>query len=206
MRQRHLIVFILALGVLAGGCVWSVPQPILVREPRPERIALRIGVYYPPEFRSFTYRHHVTDTAWKLGEPSVRLFGEALALLFTDVVESVRPGSTQDLRADVAGVIEPTIVSAGYLFPSVEAARRDGKICFPLHVTYHFTLYSPHGEAVAEWDVSGNDCAPAGNPLGAHALLKQSFEQVMRADVFSFVSGFRDVPNVRRWLAEQGFN
>ena len=206
MRQRHLIVFILALTALAGGCVWSVPQPILVREPRPERIALRIGVYYAPEFRRFTYRHHVTDTAWKLGEPSVRLFGEALALLFTDVVESVRPGPNQGLRADVAGVIEPTIVSAGYIFPTMAAARRDGKVCFPLHLTYHFTLYSPQGEPVTAWDVGGSDCAPTGNPLGAHTTLKQSFEQVMREDAFSFVSGFRDIPNVRRWLAEQGIN
>jgi len=206
MRQRHLIVCILALGALAGGCVWSVPQPMLVREPRPERIALRIGVYYSPEFRSFTYRHHVPGTAWKLGEPSVRLFGEALALLFTDVVESARPGSNEGLPADVAGVIEPTIVSAGYMFPTTEAARHDGKVCFPLHLTYHFTLYSPQGEPVTAWDVSGNDCAPVGNPLRTYATLRESFEQVMREDAFTFVSGFRDIPNVRRWLSEQGIN
>jgi hypothetical protein len=206
MRQRHLIVFILALGTLAGGCAWSVPQPVLVREPRPERIALRIGVYYSPEFRSFTYRHHMTDTAWKLGEPSVRLFGGALALLFTDVVESVRPDSNQGFRPDVAGVIEPTIVSAGYIFPTMEAARRDGQACFSLHVTYHFTLYSPQGEPVTAWDVSGNDCVPVAKPLKAHTTLKESFEQVMREDAFTFVSGFRDIPNVRRWLAEQGIN
>jgi len=206
MRQRHLIVCIFALGTLAGGCVWSVPQPMLVREPRPERIALRIGVYYSPEFRSFTYRHHVPGTAWKLGEPSVRLFGEALALLFTDVVESARPGSNEGLPADVAGVIEPTIVSAGYMFPTTEAARRDGKVCFPLHLTYHFTLYSPQGEPVTAWDVSGNDCAPVGNPLRTYATLRESFEQVMREDAFTFVSGFRDIPNVRRWLAEQGID
>jgi len=206
MRQRHLVVCIVALGALAGGCVWSVPQPMLVREPRPERIALRIGVYYSPEFRSFTYRHHVTDTAWKLGEPSVRLFGEALALLFTDVVELARPGSNQGPRADVAGVIEPAIVSAGFMFPAMEAARRDQKVCFPLHLTYHFTLYSPQGEPVTAWDVSGSECAPVGNPLRTHATLKESFEQVMREDAFTFVSGFRDIPNVRRWLTEQGID
>jgi hypothetical protein len=71
----------------------------------------------------------------------MRLFGEGLALLFSDVVESTRPGSSPG--ADVAGVIEPTIVSAGFMFPTMEAARRDQKVCFPLHLTYHFTLYSP---------------------------------------------------------------
>jgi hypothetical protein len=45
-----------------------------------------------------------------------------------------------------------------------------------------------------------------GNPLRTHVTLKESFEQVMREDAFTFVSGFRDIPNFRRWLTEQGIN
>src|SRR5262249_53063025 len=143
MRQRHLLVCIVALGALAGGGVRSVSQPMLGREPRPERIALRIGVYYSPEFRSFTYRHHVTDTAWKLGEPSVRLFGEALALLFTDVVELARPGSNQGPRADVAGGVEPALVSPRSMFPAMGAARRGQKGCFPRPPSSPLAPYFP---------------------------------------------------------------
>jgi len=83
----------LAVAAALAGCVFSVPEPALVREPRPEPVPLRMGVYYPPELRSFTYRHHLTDTAWILGKPSVRLLGDALSLLFAAVVEVPRPGA-----------------------------------------------------------------------------------------------------------------
>jgi len=195
---------LLLLGVTTGGCVWSVPEPVLVREPRLEPIALSVAVYYSPEFRHFTYRHHVTDTAWILGKPSMRLFNEALPLLFTEVVESPQPGSTGSLRSGVAGVIEPTIVSAGYSYPILDSARRADRVCFQLHMTYRFTLYSPRGERVASWDISGEDCAPEQNPLATLNTRKLSFEQVMREAAWNLISGFRDVPDVRRWLDAQG--
>ena len=118
----------LAVAAALAGCVFSVPEPALVREPRPEPVPLRMGVYYPPELRSFTYRHHLTDTAWILGKPSVRLLGDALSLLFADVVEVPRPGTGPSPGADVAGVIEPRLVSASAVYWSDEhvKARRAG--------------------------------------------------------------------------------
>jgi hypothetical protein len=79
---------VLLAAVISVGCPFSTPEPVLVREPRPEPIPLRIGVYYSPEFRSFTYRHHFSDTARILGEPSVKLIHQALAMLFDEIVEA----------------------------------------------------------------------------------------------------------------------
>ena len=72
-REPVAIVGIILLVMLVAGCVWSVPQPAVIREPRPAPLPLRIGVYHSPDLRGFTYRHHLTDTTWVLGKPSVPL-------------------------------------------------------------------------------------------------------------------------------------
>jgi hypothetical protein len=191
-------VALVLLAVLAAGCVWSVPQPTLIREPRPEAVPLRIGVYYPSELRSFTYRHHLTDTAWVLGTPSVQLLNDAFRLLFVDVVEVPRRPSNAAPAMDVAGVIEARIVSAGFRYP------RGGERAFPAHVIYGFTLYDPTGAAVASWSVEGAAAEPIENPLAAVAGVKRNFEQAMREAAQRLTRGFRDVPEVRPWLAAQG--
>lgn len=197
--RRALSSLVLAATAISAGCVWSVPEPVLVREPRPEPIPLRIGVYYSPEFRSFTYRHYLpTDTAYILGKPSVRLVNAALALLFIEVVEVPRPGLGASLRGDLAGVIEPRIVSAAYEYP------RAGTRVFPVHITYGFTAYSRRGEAVASWDVTGQGTEPTSNPFDAPSSIRRNFEHAMREAAWKLTSGFRDFPEIRRWLEEQG--
>ena len=193
----------LAVAAALAGCVFSVPEPALVREPRPEPVPLRMGVYYPPELRSFTYRHHLTDTAWILGKPSVRLLGDALSLLFADVVEVPRPGTGPSPGADVAGVIEPRLVSASAVYWSDEHVKR-GERVQPVRVTYGFTLYTADGARVASWEVTGRGEEPVVNPLGGVQTLKRNFEHAMREAAWNFTRGFRDVPEVRRWLEERG--
>jgi hypothetical protein len=190
-----------ALGValLLAACVWTVAEPVLIREPRPEPVPLYIGVYFPPELRSFTFRHHITDTAYVLGEPSAQLLNEALALLFTEVVEVPRPGSGPGPRGDLAGIIEPRIISAGFKW----SLEKSGP--FPTQITYGFTLYSRRGETVASWDVTGQHNEPAsGNPLAAVGFVRRNFELSMREAAWKFTSGFRNVPEVRQWLEKQG--
>lgn len=219
-----LSVLVLLAAVISAGCVWSVPEPVLVREPRPELVPLRVGVYYSPEFRSFTYRHHLTDTAWVLGEPSLRLLHEALTLLFLEVVEVPRPGSEPGLRGDLAGIIEPGIVSAEAVYISDEPPKA-GLVVQPVHVTYGFTVYSPSGESVASWDVTGRGEVPivdlrdaiaeaditmlmrnfkhAMRAIAGINMLKRNFEYAMREAAWKLTSGFREIPEVREWLAGQ---
>ena len=193
----------LAVAAALAGCVFSVPEPALVREPRPEPVPLRMGVYYPPELRSFTYRHHLTDTAWILGKPSVRLLGAALSLLFADVVEVPRHGAGPSPGAHVAGVIEPRLVSASAVYWSDEHVKR-GERVQPVRVTFGFTLYTTDGARVAPWEVTGRGEEPVVNPLGGVQTLKRNFEHAMREAAWNFTRGFRDVPEVRRWLEERG--
>ena len=197
---------VLLAAVISGGCVSYVPlEPVLVREPRPEPVPLRIGVYYSPEFRSFTYRDHsITDTEWILGKPSVQLLHKALTLLFIEVVEVPWHELGPSLRSDLAGVIEPRIVSAEAVMLSEEIIKT-GVIVAPSHITYGFTLYSPSGKPVVSWDVSGRGEEPFStiNPFAIVSVVKRNFEQAMREAAWNLTSGFREIPEVRQWLAKQ---
>jgi len=196
--MRAVLVAVVLLAMLAAGCVWSVPQPTLIREPRPDAVPLRIGVYYPSELRGFTYRHHLTDTTWVLGTPSMQLLNDAFRLLFVDVVEVSRRPSNAVAATDVVAVIESRIVSAGFRYP------RGGERSFPAHVIYGFTLYDAAGATVASWSVEGAAGEPVENPLAAVAGVKRSFERAMREAAQKLTGGFREVPQVRQWLAAQG--
>jgi len=200
--RRMLSVLVLLAAAISAGCVWNVPEPVLIREPRPEPVPIRVGVYYSPEFQGYTYRHHFSVTAWILGEPSAKLIREALALLFIEVVEVPRPGSGPILRGDLAGTIEPRIVSAQAVYFSEEHIKA-GVDVQPVHITYGFTLYSPRGESVASWDVTGRGERPSSNLVDADSNRKQNFEQAMREAAWKLTSGFHEIPEVRRWLAEQ---
>jgi hypothetical protein len=191
------------LTAIFAACT-RMPEPVLVREPRPEPVPLRIGVYNSPELQDFTYKHHLTDIGWVLGKPSVRLLNEALALLFVEVVEVPRPGSGPNLRGDLAGTIAPRIVSAEAVYLSGEVASVGGRVLpvQPVQVTYGFTVYSRSGKPVASWEVTGRGKDPVDN--GAVSTLKRNFEGAMAEAARKLVNGFRDIPEVRQWLAEQG--
>jgi hypothetical protein len=178
--------------------VWSVPQPSLIREPRPRVVPLRMGVYHPPELVGFTYRHHLTDTTWVLGRPSVTLFNDALALLFAEAIEVPhRPSPTTPIL-DVAAVIEPRIMSAGFRYP------RAGQRSLSAHVIYVVTLSAQHGAHIASWSIDGTAAEPLENPRDAVGIVKRSFEGAMSEAAWMLTTGFREIAEVRQWLAAEG--
>jgi len=199
---RTLSVFVLAAAILAA-CTRT-PEPVLVREPRPEPVPLRIGIYNSPELQDFTYKHHLTDIGWVLGKPSVRLLNEAFTLLFVEVVEVAKPGSGPNLRGDLAGTIAPRIVSAEAVYRLGEVVAVGTRVLpvQPVQVTYGFTVYSQSGKPVASWEVTGRGTEPVDN--GGIATLKRNFEGAMAEAARKLVNGFRDIPEIREWLAEQG--
>jgi hypothetical protein len=196
--------FAFVMGAAIFVACSRMPEPVLVREPRPQPVPLRIGVYNSSELQDFTYKHHLTDIGWVLGKPSVRLLNEALALLFVEVVEVPRPASGPNLRSDLAGTIAPRIVSAEAVYMSGEVVNVGTRVLpvQPVQVTYGFTVYSRSGKPVASWEVTGVGKEPVDN--GAISTLKRNFERAMAEAARNLVNGFRDIPEVRQWLAERG--
>jgi hypothetical protein len=121
-----------------------------------------------------------------------------LGLLFLEVVPSPKPAAEKDLRADVAGVIEARIVSAGFRYLVI--GKED---FFPTHVTYGFTLFSRSGETVASWSSTGSGHERVGSP-NAVGTIRRSFERAMTESAWKATSGFRDIPEIPRWLDSQG--
>lgn len=210
VRRTTAAGWLLAFGAVAlvAGCATVVPEPVLIREPRPEPVPLVIGLCYSDEFRSFVYRKSSGQrvlAAFALGESSVKLVDEALTLLFARVVPvSGLPSKVSGDNA-VAGVIEPKIADVSYEVPSRRVVG-DQVVARAL-ITYAFTLYSREGEQLASWQVSGRGVETPSAKIGvvpAHRSVQRSFEQAMREAAWKLTSDFRGVPGVRRWLDEQG--
>src|SRR5437899_2145227 len=113
--------WLLTLVVLVAGCAPMVLTPVVVREPRPEPLPLTIGVHYPEEVRSFrkvprtivlSGMSHSGEMKILVGEASVKLFDDALGLLFARVVGVPTVTPVGSAEGDLAAVIEPRIMAA----------------------------------------------------------------------------------------------
>jgi hypothetical protein len=104
----------------------------------------------------------------------------------------------------MAGIIAPRIVLAKAVYWSGEVVSVGTRVLpvLPVQVTYGFTVYSQSGKPVASWEVTGRGKEPADN--GAIGTIKRNFELAMAEAARKLVNGFRDIPEVRQWLAEQG--
>ena len=216
MRRATAAGWLVAFGAAAflAGCATVVPEPVLIREPPPAPVPLVIGVHYSDDFRSFVYsRARVqggTSRTFAVGEPSVKLLDQALALLFTRVVQVSRLPPNVSSESAVTGVIEPRIAKVAYELPeSVEqffGGRADTYAIVVAHITYAFTLYSMKGEQLASWPVSGRgvETLPLGWTEMNKVLGQRSLELAMRDAAWKLTSEFRNVPGVRRWLDEHG--
>jgi hypothetical protein len=193
--------WLVAVALVAAGCRMLVPAPVLVREARPERLPLVIGVRYPDDFRSFVYRAP-WDASVVVGRPSVKVFDEALAMLFARVV--AMPGARAPATGDpgVAAVIEPRIVAVEMWYDTGRRETAGTPVSFAgthAAITYRFTLDSTRGERLATWSVSGDGFLSA-NEGGLTPFEERALDLAIRDAAWSFVTGFRDVPEVRRWL------
>ena len=201
-----LATLIVGLLVAAMGCAPVVPTPTLIREPRVEPVLLTVGVRYPEGFQSRLYDKpkgelHVAPLA--VGQASTKLLDEAFAALFERIVTlpPSAPGTP-----DLAAVIEPEIEGVGYDQPPPGIYTAPQAVS--ARITYRFTLYRPGGEQLASWSVSAEGAykPPMKQSFEIHVsgLVVRAMELAMRDAAWKFMSGFRQVPDVRRWLEQAG--
>jgi hypothetical protein len=202
---------LLALVMVLAGCGPVLPAPIVIREPRPDPLPLTIGVRYPDELRMvrrvpMTFvdqaRGQTSRNTSKIlvGQASVKLFDEVLGLLFDQVVSVPVAASDGGAPRDVAAVIEPTIQDVAI---QVEH-QPDDVFTDRGSITYRLTLFSPVGEQLATWTVTGTGVEQikigAFGPKRSGTGDQSQLELAMRDAAWTLMTGFRDVPEVRRWL------
>ena len=204
----------LATFVLAGvmivislaGCNYTPPiDAKLETSPAVEPLPITLGVYYPPELRDFHRSHNMGGSTgitieYFLGPPSISLFDQVLAGMFTRTVPVTVDPARLSGNPDVAAVIVLRIdrfqpyYSAGNVSP-IEFIHEA--------IVYRATLFSPEGHPFADWTVRGLasdnfSASPSGTPAGDVVAM------AMREAAAKFVAGFRQQPEVAKWLADLG--
>lgn len=198
------IAALFALPILLVGCSTSTisVNPTAEGLAVPARLPLTIGIYYAPEFRAYEsvcYRPVLVEDChpkgvraliFPVGQASVTLLDQALALLFERSVPFPANPAPATVGPPVAAILEPTLVEfhygwSGYASPAFRWTE----------VTHRFLLRSPQGDLVASWTVTGAGKADAWD---------QAFERALRDAVRQFVATFRAVPEVQQWLQGGG--
>lgn len=119
-----------------------------------EPLPLKIGVYYPKEFRTYSYTYtYGGDHVFHLGESSVILFNKLLSEMFENVVEVEGTNDSGQPYKDLDAIIEFNMWSAHFSFGS--SSRFD-----ELKLSYRTDFYTPSGKLLTSWDTDATGSGP----------------------------------------------
>jgi hypothetical protein len=183
-----------------------------------EKIPLAVGVFYSPEFRHYRYTwNRCQELAQRpgrtaqgcdldlhidinnLGQASVALVDRALWAMFERVetldVRLPAPGAAPAL----AGVVEPEMIDPVYTL-------RGGTVRFAYGavIGYRLVLRSPAGEELARWSVSGETRQQIEGAAFVTTGVREATHRALRSAEANMLIGFREQPEVKRWLAHHG--
>lgn len=190
---------VLMTSILAG-CTWNYEVKGTLENPPTVQglpIPVAVGVYYGPELRAYKHTHSKPFHSYvvPVGEPSERLLNQVFRKMFQTVVPvSGRPPLKTPSQGLVA-VIEPRIEEFHSDFPALLIYVRTY-----VEVVYRFTLYSLDGTPVASWIVQGEGEDTSFGGMGE--FLGDASALALKDAAVKLLTGFRDVPEVKRWLKE----
>ncbi len=204
------ILGIILAGLLMVGCTFTVPLSATVdRPPGVSRIPLAVGVYYSPEFRAYTSTHvkraglpGLREWNYPVGQVSVTLFDHVFPILFDQLRSSSGRPPLKAVEPALAAVIEPSIEEFSVGVPLLSNG------IFTAEITYRFILFSSDGNRVASWTVRG-----VGEKHGAITFVDwsawsrwqgEAADLAMQDAAKEFLTGFRNVPEIRRWFRQIG--
>lgn len=119
----------------------DIELPSSIIEPLP----LTIGVYYPDEFRTYSYIYtYGVDHIFHIGESSVALFNKLLNSMFEEVVEVQRTDSQGLPYKGLDAIIELDVQSANFAF---SFSSSDDIFM----ISYRYILYDPSGKLLTSW-------------------------------------------------------
>lgn len=145
---RTVLISLVALAM--AGCMNSLDMNVATAVPKPlvQKLPLTVGVYFNKHFRNYAYTENSKERPhWdvKTGASQVAMFNTVLTSMFRKVVHV---NSTRD--AGVDGIIEPTIKDMQFALPQETRSE-----LYEAWVKYNIQLYSPTGELLAQWPVTG---------------------------------------------------
>ncbi len=203
MAPRRLLVVLVA-GLLLGataGCAHTIPlRGALGASPTGVQVPVTVGVYYSPEFKAREERIWRMGDRWDfpLGAASVALLDQAWPIMFEQPVPvSGRPPLGEG-SPKVAAVIEPRIEAFDFGLPFLKTGT------YTAEITYRMTLYAPDGTSLASWTVRGAGARPGEMGFDFAGGPGRATDLAMQDAAAKLIGGFRDIPEVRRWLRQIG--
>lgn len=191
------------VGTLISGCAHTIPLNATVSETgKVTKVPLAVGVFYTPQFRAYKHEGSRMGDKWiyNLGEASVNLFDKVFPTLFQEarhVQERPPIASGEDY---LNAVIVPKIEAFDFSLPFLKTG------IFSAEITYRFTLYSLEGDPFASWTVKGEGEKKGQFGFSFSRWPGEAADHAMEDAARKFMFGFRDEPEVRRWLIKKGLS
>ena len=195
---------LLGLVLFFTGCAAEVvvkgefPQPVL------EKLPLKLGVYYDPEFRThefFDEANSREETDWivRTGEAQVTMYNTLLPGMFEEIVmlnELPRRDRVETvIERDLDAVLVPHVDELQYSIPSHTKIN-----VFEIWLRYRYELYAPDGELLAEWTMTSYGKTPTAFLRTAEAAVNLAAIVALRDAGANFAMNFTRVPEVQEWM------
>lgn len=198
-----------ALAVIAAlalaGCANEVvvegqfPQPVV------EKLPIKIGVYYDPEFRTHEFFDQASsreETDWlvRTGDAQLQMYNTLLPGMFEKVVvlnELPRKDRVDTvLDENLDAVLVPHVEELQYSIPNHTKIN-----VFEIWMRYRYELYAPDGELLAEWSMTSYGKTPTAFLQSAEAAVNLAAVVALRDAGANFAMNFTRVPEVQAWIS-----
>jgi hypothetical protein len=202
VKSFRTLVVLAALAL--SGCANKVmvegqfPQPVM------EKLPLKIGVYYDPEFRNHEFFEEASsreETDWlvRTGEAQVQMYNTLLPGMFEEVIllnELPRRDRVDTVvEQDLDAVLVPHVDELQYSIPNHTKIN-----VFEIWMRYRYELYAPDGELLAEWSMTSYGKTPTAFLQTASGAVNLAAIVALRDAGANFAMNFSRVPEVQAWM------
>ncbi|MBM5812189.1 MAG: hypothetical protein FJ191_09530 [Gammaproteobacteria bacterium] len=176
MKAIRKIIATLPALLLAGCAATQVETRAGLPPPLVERLPLRVGVYYPREFREYVHKEKRQQIGYEvaLGAAHVGNLDWLFAAMFDKVVPLEDVAQAAAIRPPLAMVLEPRFEEYSFLTPRDVAGE-----AYLVTIRYLLTVYDGAGARVDGFAYTGYGREPA-HGLSASGPLQAATQRAMR--------------------------
>lgn len=195
--MRTSIAIVCTTLTLVAGCGAEVPVSTTVPEPVVEALPLTVGVYYEPDFSSYTYSEKASGTDWTidLGDSTTRMFDRVLDKSFAGVVRLDALPAEGATQPGVDFLLKPTVDEYAFLTPA-----DSGVDFYSVSIRFQLNAYAPNGAPIDQWEINAYGRTRS-KMLNARESMSSATDQALRDAAATMVLDFRQRPQIRALLA-----
>lgn len=201
VRGAGSALLMVALLLSLGGCGMSVSVEGTLPEPVVTPLPLKMGIYFPEEFKTFVHEEKVREGGKyriELGNQNYSFFARLFKAMFRETKEVPAPPLSGAMREGLDGVIVPTIEKYGFLSPQISGLK-----FYSASIQYRLSIYDPDGVPIASWNVVGYGKSLA-EGLRAKTALGDATMLAIRDGGARIALETGRQPAVKEWLEKRG--